>query len=47
MENANSNVERIDIMLSKEFKNIVKKDDKVATVFLFLSNTIAKLEIET
>ena len=33
MENANSSVERIDIMLSREFKNIVKKDDKVATVF--------------
>ena len=32
MENANVNVKRIDIMLFKEFKNIVKKDENVATV---------------
>ena len=39
--------ERIDIMLFKEFNNIVKKDENVAAVFLFVSNTTAKLEIET
>ena len=33
MENANANVKRIDIMLFKEFKNIVKKDENVAAVF--------------
>ena len=33
MENANTNVKRIDIMLFKEFKNIVKKDENVAAVF--------------
>ena len=33
MENANANVKRIDIMLFKEFKNIVKKDENVAIVF--------------
>ena len=33
MENANANVKRIDIMLFKEFNNIVKKDENVATVF--------------
>ena len=33
LENVNANVKRIDIMLFKEFKNIVKKDEKVAAVF--------------
>ena len=33
MENANANVKRIDIMLFKEFNNIVKKDENVAAVF--------------
>ena len=33
MENAHANVKRIDIMLLKEFKNIVKKDENVAAVF--------------
>ena len=33
MENVNVNVKRIDIMLFKEFKNIVKKDENVAAVF--------------
>ena len=33
MENANANVKRIDIMLFKEFKSIVKKDENVAVVF--------------
>ena len=34
MENANANVKRIDIMLLfKEFKNIVKKDENVSAVF--------------
>ena len=33
MENANTNVKRMDIILLKEFKNIVKKDEKVAAVF--------------
>ena len=33
MENANANVKRIDTMLFKEFKNIVKNDENVATVF--------------
>ena len=33
MENANANVKRIDIMLLKEFKNIVKKDENVVVVF--------------
>ena len=47
MENANANVKRIDIMLFKEFRNILKKGENVATVFSFVSNTIAKLEIET
>ena len=32
MENANANVKRIDIMLIKEFKNTVKKEN-VATDF--------------
>ena len=32
MENANANVKRIDIMLFTEFKNIVEKDENVATV---------------
>ena len=45
MENANANVKRLDIMLFREFKNIVKKDENVAAVFLFISNTMAKLEI--
>ena len=47
MENANANVKRIDIMLFKDVKNIVKKDENVAAVFLFVSSTITKLEIET
>ena len=47
MENANANGKRIDIMLFKQFNNIVKKDENVAAVFLFVSNTTAKLEIET
>ena len=33
MENANANVKRIDIMLLKEFKNIVKNDENIAAVF--------------
>ena len=33
MENANKNVKRIDKILFREFKNIVKKDENVATVF--------------
>ena len=33
LENANANVKRIDIMLFKGFKNIVKKDENIATVF--------------
>ena len=33
MESAHANVKRIDIMLLKEFKNIVKKDENVAAVF--------------
>ena len=33
MGNANANVKRIDIMLFKEFKNIVKKNENVATAF--------------
>ena len=33
MENANANVKRIDIMLFKKFKNIVKKDENLAAVF--------------
>ena len=33
MENANANVRRIDIMLFKEFKNIVIKVENVAIVF--------------
>ena len=33
MENANANVKIIDIMLFKEFKNIVKKVENVAAVF--------------
>ena len=33
MENTNANVKRIDIMLFKEFKDIVKKDENVSTVF--------------
>ena len=33
MENGNANVKRIDIMLFKEFKIIVKKDEHVTTVF--------------
>ena len=32
MENSNANVKRIHIMLFKEFKNIVKKDENVAAV---------------
>ena len=33
MENGNANVKRIDIMLFKEFKIFVKKDEHVTTVF--------------
>ena len=33
MENANKNVKRVDKILFREFKNIVKKDENVATVF--------------
>ena len=33
MENPYANVKRIDIILLKEFKNIVKKDENVAAVF--------------
>ena len=33
MENANANVKRSDIMLFKEFNNIVKNDENVAAVF--------------
>ena len=33
MENANANVKRIDIMLFKEFRNIAKKGENIATVF--------------
>ena len=33
MENANANLKRIDVMLFREFKNIVKKDENVAAVF--------------
>ena len=33
MKNANENVKRTGIMLLKEFKNIVKNDENVATVF--------------
>ena len=48
MKNANKNVKRIDIMLFKQFKNIVKKDENVAAVFFYLYQTLpTKLEIET
>ena len=33
MENANANVKKIDMILLKEFKNIVKKDENVGAVF--------------
>ena len=33
MENANATLKRIDKMLFKEFKNIIKKDENVAAVF--------------
>ena len=46
MENAIANEKRIDIMLFKEFNDIVKKDENLLQFFLFLSNTIIKLEIE-
>ena len=39
MENANANVKRSDIMLFKEFNNIVKNDENVAAVFsIFIKN---------
>ena len=45
MENANASVKIIDIMLFKEFKNIIKKLRMLLQFFLFVSNTIAKLEM--
>ena len=41
------NVKRIDIMMFKEFQNIVKRDENVAAVFSICISTITKLEIET
>ena len=46
MENANVNVKRIDIMLFKEFKIIVKKDQNVAAVFCICIKHYNKVEIE-
>ena len=40
MENVNANVKRIDIMLFKEFENIVKKDENVSVVFSYLYQTL-------
>ena len=47
MENANVNVERTDIILFKEFKNIVKKVENIAAVFSICIKHYNKARIET